>query len=161
MIAPSRPRVTTRTMPTIVQYATPNPSTYVTSIRPEIPNGCRINMLAVALACMRIATDERRQAATRIALLLREAALVLDCSEEEVRDLIESGELVDVSRDRSRRIGIEELNRLVCARVQRGELSPLATFLLGEIVRGNLEVPHRVDDCFAFVVSFLSRGCPR
>jgi hypothetical protein len=110
---------------------------------------------------MRTATDECRQASTRIGLLLREAALVLDCSEEEVRELIASGELVDVSRDRSRRISAEELRQHVCARVERGELSPLATFLLGEIVRGNLNVPPRVGDRFAFVVTFLSRGCAR
>jgi hypothetical protein len=36
------PCVATPTTPTIVQYATPSPSTYVKSIAPEIPNGCRI-----------------------------------------------------------------------------------------------------------------------
>lgn len=91
----------------------------------------------------------------RLSLLPHEAAVVLDCSEREARRLIASGDLPNASRDRFLRIGVEELGKLVAARVEQEELGPLSPYLLEEIAARRLRVPRGRLDRLALVTAHL------
>lgn len=70
----------------------------------------------------------------RLALEVSEAASVLRCSPQDVRNLVRRGELADVSANRTRRIDPLELAQLAARRAQAGELSHMALVDLARLV---------------------------
>jgi hypothetical protein len=84
--------------------------------------------------------EERVGKAARLTLLPHEVALLLQVPRSRVVELIERGELRNASRDRFRRIAIEDAGELIRCRVGAGECSPLASLLLEEMRRGRLRV---------------------
>lgn len=100
----------------------------------------------------------RHRNPSRDTLRPHEAALVLGCTECEVDRLIELGALVDVSRDRFRRIGVDQIRGLIREGIERGEMGPLAEFLLDEVTAGRLAVPRNHPDPTALVMARLRPG---
>jgi hypothetical protein len=98
--------------------------------------------------------------AARLTLYLHEVAFVLDWQEEAVASLLEAEVLADVSRDRNRRVAVDDLRRLVAAHVTRGNLSPLSLFLMEEVAAERLAVP-RTYRRSELVRAYLRPGSPR
>src|SRR4051794_19360051 len=78
----------------------------------------------------------------RLTLRPFEAAVVLQVTERDIRRMLARGELHDASLDRVRRVDAEQLAEAVARRVDAGDLSPLALYLLEEARRGLVRLPR-------------------
>jgi hypothetical protein len=76
-------------------------------------------------------------------VLPREAAHVLDCTEDSIRSLLRTGHLIDCSPDRWVRIDVGSLESLMHEEVISGRLSPAASPILEDIVQGRLLIPKK------------------
>ena len=79
----------------------------------------------------------------RTTLLPHEVAFLLEITRREVVRMIERGELADASRDRWRRIAVEEAESLVARWVEARRCSPLSTLLLVDIASGRLSLSRQ------------------
>jgi hypothetical protein len=79
----------------------------------------------------------------RLTLLPHEIALVLEVPAREVTAMMARGELRNASRDRWRRVGVEDAADLVRTRVAEGRCSPLAEPVLAAMAAGELAVSRQ------------------
>ncbi|MGI9021540.1 MAG: hypothetical protein ACR2G3_12625 [Solirubrobacterales bacterium] len=79
---------------------------------------------------------------TMLTLRPFEAGFLLETTERSVRQLLRQGRIENASRDATKRIAVEDVCTLVEERIEAGRLTPLARYVLLEVLTGRLRV-HR------------------